>query len=89
MKSSNHHPLRAYRESFRPKMSQAHLGKLVGATKTAVCRWESGERQIDPELLPKLVKATGIPARMLRPDLAQLLYPDFSDPPFSCPPDAA
>lgn len=51
-------------------MSQADLGRLLGVTRVAVHRWESGDRKIDPELVPSISEKTGIPRCALRPDLA-------------------
>lgn len=48
---------------------------LLGVSKPTVSRWESGERKIADELLGKVVEVTGIPARQLRPDLADLMAP--------------
>ncbi len=41
--------------------------------KSTVHRWETGERKIGRERLTKIAEKTGIPARVLRPDLAELL----------------
>jgi transcriptional regulator with XRE-family HTH domain len=54
-------------------LSLAALGKLIGVSAAAVSRWETGARRIDDGLVPKVQKITGIPARKLRPDLAELI----------------
>jgi transcriptional regulator with XRE-family HTH domain len=64
-------PLRAYRE--REDITQQQLAELLGVSKAAVSRWESGARKINEHLLSTVERVTGIPARKLRPDLAQLL----------------
>jgi hypothetical protein len=38
-----------------------------------VHRWESGARKIETDLVPKVSKRTGIPAKELRPDLVKEL----------------
>ena len=63
--------LRDFRE--RNDLSLAALGKLLGVSAAAISRWETGSRRIDDGLVPKVEKITGIPARKLRPDLAQLI----------------
>jgi transcriptional regulator with XRE-family HTH domain len=67
------HPLKAFREKQRPPLSQEQLGSMLGVARTTVARWETGARKIDDELVPRVVRATGIPASKLRPDLADLL----------------
>lgn len=85
MDSSNH-PLRKYRNRFDPPMSQTSLGNLIGVSKPTVSRWESRQRNIDVTLLLRVVSVTGIPARELRPDLADAFEPpSMADPPFACP----
>lgn len=66
------HPLKAYRERQNPPLTQEQLADLLGVTKAAVSRWESGERQPDQNLLLHIAEKTGIPPRELRPDLAEL-----------------
>lgn len=65
------HPLVAYRNEH--KLSQEALAERLEVARMTVWRWEAGERQIDPEILPRVVERTGIPARSLRPDLADLM----------------
>ena len=62
------HPLRTYRETHQPKLSQAALAERLGVARLTVVRWETGERKIDVSLVPKVSEATGIPAKELRPD---------------------
>lgn len=68
----NIHPLKAYRDSQEPKLSQADLARLLGVGRPTVHRWETGTRKPDVELLPTITEKTGIPARELRPDLIGL-----------------
>lgn len=64
-------PLRAYRKSQDPKLSQAALADKLGVTRLTVTRWESGARKIDPDLVPLVAERTGIPAKELRPDIVE------------------
>lgn len=57
----------------RQNLSLAAMAKLLGVSAAAVSRWETGTRRIDDSLVSKVEKVTGIPARKLRPDLAQLI----------------
>lgn len=63
--------LRKYREDRQ--MSQAQLGQEFGVAAETIYRWESGNRKIDPDLLPLVSEKTGIPREQLRPDLVNLL----------------
>jgi transcriptional regulator with XRE-family HTH domain len=65
------HPLRAYRATQTPKLSQAELAAKLGVARLTVHRWETGERKIGPSLIPNVTEITGIPARELRPDLIE------------------
>lgn len=56
--------------------SQQALAVKCKTSKATLCRIEKGRQGVSLELLPKLVKATGIPARELRPDLAEMLSPE-------------
>ena len=64
-------PLRTYRQSQEPKLSQAALADRLGVTRLTVTRWESGSRKIDPDLVPLVAERTGIPAKFLRPDIVE------------------
>jgi len=64
-------PLRAYRE--RQELTQTELASRLGVSVAAVSRWEAGLRKIDDHLIAVVERVTGIPARKLRPDLAQLI----------------
>lgn len=57
------HPLRAFRESREPPLSQHALANMLGVTKSTVSRWESGRRGISPEVAGKIQAITGIDAR--------------------------
>ena len=67
------HPLTAYRKRQQPPLTKAELAALLRTSRAAITRWESGLRKIDERLLPSIVAQTGIPARELRPDLAELM----------------
>ncbi|WP_296741365.1 helix-turn-helix transcriptional regulator [Mesorhizobium sp.] len=70
------HPLTAYRNSFTPPKSQDDLARELSVSRNAINRWENGKRKVDIEILPRVAKHTGIPARDLRPDLAELFDPE-------------
>ena len=65
------HPVKAYRDEHN--LTQDGFADLIGVTRTTVARWETDGRKIDTELLPTITAKTGIPAKVLRPDLAELL----------------
>ena len=65
------HPLKTYRETQKPKLSQADLATKLGVARLTVLRWETGERKIGPSLIPTVTEKTGIPAKELRPDLIE------------------
>ena len=65
--------LRDFRARHDPPLSLAAMAKLIGVSAAAVSRWETGTRRIDDALVAKVEKVTGISARKLRPDLAQLI----------------
>ena len=65
-------PLRAYREKQEPPLTQDQLAELLGVSKPTVSRWETGERRVDIDLIPKISEVTGISPAELRPDLASL-----------------
>jgi transcriptional regulator with XRE-family HTH domain len=67
------HPLKAFRESQDPPLSQQQLADLVGVDRVTVTRWESGSRKIEAERLPVIAEKTGIAPSDLRPDLADLM----------------
>lgn len=69
------HALTAFREAQDPPLSQADLADLVDVSRPTVHRWEAGDRKIDVDKLPRVVEVTGIPAAILRPDLAELMSP--------------
>lgn len=67
----NVHPLKAYRS--RQKLTQRGLAALLGVARETVGRWETGDRKTDRNLLTAISAKTGIPAKELRPDLAENL----------------
>lgn len=73
------HPLKAYREQQTPPMRRAELSRFLGVAKTTIKRWETGERQIDVDLLPGIAEKTGIPPRELRRDLVERHEEIFGD----------
>lgn len=65
------HPLAAYRE--RTGKTQEEIARSVGCSKPTISRIESGNQGLSDALLKKLVRKTGVPAALLRPDLAALM----------------
>lgn len=57
-------------------LSQEALAKKLGVTSVTVSRWETGERKIAPRHIPAVSRETGLSARVLRPDLADILGAD-------------
>lgn len=51
------------------QMNRSDLARALNVNKATVTRWAQGE--IPPERLAEVSEATGIPARELRPDLAE------------------
>ena len=64
-------PLKTFREDNQ--LSKAGLAKLLEVSRSIAHRWETGARKIGPNSLSKVSEKTGIPKRMLRPDLAEKL----------------
>ncbi len=54
-------------------LTSAGLAEFLGKPKPTVHRWESGARKIGRKTLSDVAAKTGIPARVLRPDLAELM----------------
>lgn len=67
-------PLKAFREA--QNISQAELARLLGVSRSIAHRWETGERNIGPDSLAAVSSKTGIPKKVLRPDLAEKLQDD-------------
>lgn len=66
------HPIKVFRKCHVPPLRLEDLAVRLGMTKANLSRIENGKQPISEELLPKLVLETGIPAKVLRPDLAEL-----------------
>lgn len=66
------HPLKTYRESQAPKLSQAALAERLGVARLTILRWEAGQRKIELSRLPEITEKTGIAANELRPDVKKL-----------------
>ena len=67
------HPLKAFREKQEPPLSQGGLAVLLGVERETVTRWESGARKVSNQKLSDISQRTGIPKRVLRPDLAEIM----------------
>lgn len=66
------HPVRAYRFARKPPVTLGDLARRLRTTKANLSRIETGKQELSVDMLPKLMAATGIAARDLRPDLAKL-----------------
>jgi len=67
------HPLKTFRETQAPPLTQEQLAELLGVSRTTIARWETGTRKLGKDWLPKVAKKTGIAPAKLRPDLAELM----------------
>lgn len=67
----SNHPLKAYRD--HRGQTQDALAKELGVSSITVSRWETGMRKIDRKKLSDISQRTGIPKRVLRPDLAEIM----------------
>lgn len=67
----SNHPLTAYREANN--LTKAALAELLDVSRASITRWEAGKRKPDRDELVKITHRTGISARDLRPDLAEML----------------
>jgi DNA-binding XRE family transcriptional regulator len=65
------HPLRAYRS--RHALTQTELAGSLGVARETLARWETGASKPGRVALPTIEAKTGIPAKELRPDLAEIL----------------
>lgn len=65
--------LQSYRKRHEPPLTRTQAAAQVPVSRTTWFRWESGARKIDQDKLPRVAEVTGIPAKELRPDLAELL----------------
>ena len=59
------HPLKEYRDSQTPPLTQEEFGKLFGVTPITVSRWENGTRGIQRKLWEPISEKTGIPIARL------------------------
>ena len=66
------HPLKVYRGTQTPKLSQAALAEKLGVARLTILRWEAGQRKIELARLPMITERTGIAADELRPDVKAL-----------------
>lgn len=57
------HPLTVYR--LQEGISPAELSRRLGVTRSAICRYESGDRAVDRNLWTKFSKITEIPVAAL------------------------
>ena len=64
-------PLAQYREKHG--LSLSAMGARLGVHKSTVNRWERGERLPRASQLAHISRLTGIPAAVLRPDLAEAM----------------
>jgi transcriptional regulator with XRE-family HTH domain len=57
----------------REGLSKAQAAARLGVPRATWFRWETGNRRIGTENLPKVQQITGIPRRQLRADLAEIM----------------
>ncbi len=72
--SESVHPLKDYRVANGVTLE--NLAKSLDTTKATLSQIETGKRLVSRELLPKIREVTGIPAKTLRPDLAEIFDGD-------------
>lgn len=66
------HPIRLYRQAQTPVVTLATLAEQVGISKANLSRIETGDQELTASLAKKLSDVTGIPMRVLCPDLAKM-----------------
>lgn len=66
-----HRPLRDY--LLENNLSQEELGDKVGLSKASISRIIDGSQLLPEKLIPKFAEVTGIPRKLLRPDLWELM----------------
>ncbi len=49
--------------------SASAIARAVGVSRQAVYAWKAGKAKVDPSLLGKFEKATGVPRELVRPDI--------------------
>ncbi len=59
-------------------LKQRELGKLIGVSHAAISRWESGERGISSELIPKLASVLRVQCADFFADAECSEYPKFA-----------
>ena len=57
----------------RSGLTDKQLSEQVGVGIPAICRYRSGKRLPEQDVVPKLAAALGVPRAMLRPDWAAAL----------------
>jgi len=71
MVSGNSNPVREYRLSC--KRSLRKKAREWGTSLATLSRIENGVQRVPENLLPKISEDTGVPRKILRPDLAERL----------------
>ena len=72
MTDSALHPVRSYRQAQMPVMTLGALAEKIGTTEANLSRIETGKQELTTPLAKKISDATGIPMRVLCPDLARM-----------------
>jgi transcriptional regulator with XRE-family HTH domain len=65
--------IKAYRLSQTPRLTLKGLGDQVSRSKATISKIENNLQLPSPKLAKALSEITGVPAKELRPDLAELL----------------
>lgn len=66
------HPIRAWRHRQEPPVRLRELADRIGTSTANLSRIENAGQPVSEDLLRPLCAATGLPAAILRPDLAVL-----------------
>jgi DNA-binding XRE family transcriptional regulator len=66
----NEHPLSLYRRAR--DLTQAEIAVALGVDQGTIANIETGKRPPSWKLAARIAKLTGIPARKLRPDMAEV-----------------
>lgn len=70
------HPIRAYRQAQKPRLSLESLAADVGVTDATLSRVETGKLPLSVPLAKRVSLRTGIPMAVLCPDLAPMFQGD-------------
>lgn len=75
----NAHPVRVYRRAQVPPVTLLDLATRIGITKSSLSRIETGKHELTTDLAQKISAETGIPMRVLCPDLAKVFADEAAE----------